>query len=100
MVDEVALTASTNANEPIHGNDIAIYSIALGQAADPGTNYVGEDLMRYMANIGDDGTRLNDPCAGVAHQEQCGNYYYAPGSSYLAQIFESIAARIYTRISY
>jgi hypothetical protein len=100
MVDEVALTASTNADEPINGNDIAIYSIALGQAADAATNYVGEDLMRYMANVGDDGTRLNDPCSGVAHQEQCGNYYYAPGPSYLSQIFESIAARIYTRISY
>ncbi|MEA3351639.1 MAG: vWA domain-containing protein, partial [Chloroflexota bacterium] len=100
MVDEVALTASTNANEPITGNDIAIYSIGLGQAADAATNYVGEDLLRYMANVGDEGTRLNDPCAASPHQEQCGNYYYAPGSSYLNQIFESIAARIYTRISY
>jgi hypothetical protein len=98
MVDEVALTASTNPNEPITGNDIVIYSIALGQAAD--SPYLGEELLRYMANVGDDGTRLNDPCAGVAHQEQCGNYYYAPGPSYLSQIFESIAARIYTRISY
>jgi hypothetical protein len=98
MVDMVALTASTNPNEPITGNDIVIYSIALGQAADP--PYLGEELLRYMANVGDDGTRLNDPCAGVPHQQQCGNYYYAPGSSYLSQIFESIAARIYTRISY
>lgn len=98
MVDMVALTASTNPDEPIAGNDIVIYSIALGQAADP--PYLGEELLRYMANVGDDGTRLNDPCAGVPHQQQCGNYYYAPGSSYLSQIFESIAARIYTRISY
>ncbi len=100
MVDQVALTASTNANESIIGNDIVIYSIGLGQAATSSTNYVGEELLRYMANVGDDGTRLNDPCDGIAPQEQCGNYYYAPGSSYLDQIFESIAARIYTRISY
>jgi hypothetical protein len=100
MVDEVALTASTNPDEPINGNNIAIYSIALGKAADADTNYVGEELLRYMANVGDDGTRLNDPCAGVAPQEQCGNYYYAPSPSHLARIFESIAARIYTRISY
>ncbi|RME08331.1 MAG: VWA domain-containing protein [Anaerolineae bacterium] len=93
MADRVALLASTNPDEPIFGNDIAIYSIGLGKAA------AGEHFLRYLANIGDDGTRLNDPCAGVAPKSHCGNYYYAPNASYLAQIFENIAERIYTRIS-
>ncbi len=93
MADQVALMYSTNPNEPITGNDIAIYSIGLGKAS------AGEYLLRYMANIGDDGSRQNDPCAGVPSKQHCGNYYYAPNASYLSQIFESIADRIYTRIS-
>jgi hypothetical protein len=52
-----------------------------------------------MANVGDEGSRLNDECAGVATQQHCGNYYYAPAGPYLSQIFESIAGRIFTKIS-
>ena len=98
MIDQVALTSSTNPNEPIRGNDVTIYSIGLGYAAWP-PSYAGEEMLRYMANVGDDGSRLNDPCDGAAHQTHCGNYYYAPNASFLAQIFENIARTIYTRIS-
>jgi len=98
MIDQTALLTSSNPNEPLVGNDIAIYSIGLGVAATP-PDYDGEQLLRYMANVGDDGSRANDPCAGVPPQTNCGNYYYAPDASYLAQIFENIANRIYTRIS-
>jgi hypothetical protein len=98
MIDQIALTQSTNIFEPIRGNQMSIYSIALGYAAWPPA-YAGEEMLRYMANIGDDGSRLNDPCFGIAHQTQCGNYYYAPNATYLAQIFEDIADNIYTRLS-
>ena len=92
MVDTAALLESSNANEP-RGEDIIIYSIGLGAAS------AGETLLRYMANVGDEGSRLNDECAGVATQQHCGNYYYAPSGPYLSQIFESIAGRIFTKIS-
>jgi len=52
-----------------------------------------------MANVGDEGSRANDQCDGIAPLENCGNYYYAPNASYLAQIFENIAGRIFTKIS-
>ncbi len=93
MVDQVALMVSTNPDEPTPGNDIAIYSIGLGKAD------AGEHLLRYMANVGDDGSRENDPCDSIPAKAHCGNYYYAPNASYLSQIFENIADRIYTRIS-
>jgi Flp pilus assembly protein TadG len=98
MIDQVALMESTNPDEPINGNDIAVYSIGLGKAAQPPL-YAGEIMLRYMANLGDDGSRGNDPCATTAPQSHCGNYYYAPNASFLSQIFENIADRIYTRIS-
>jgi len=93
MADAAALLESTNPNEPL-GEDIIIYTIGLGTAAQ-----AGEPVLRYMANIGDDGERLNDPCASTAAYHPCGNYYYAPTASYLNQIFESIANRIFTKIS-
>ena len=92
-VDRAALLESANPNEP-RGEDIIIYSIGLG-----GGVSAGEKLLRYMANVGDDGSRGNDQCAGVPALQTCGNYYYSPNASYLAQIFESIASRIFTKIS-
>ncbi len=93
MVDETALTSSTNPDEP-RGNEIAIYSIGLH--VDAG---VAEDLLRYVAAVGDDGDRTTDPCATAADQTSCGQYYYAPKGGNLLAIFEDIASRIYTRIS-
>jgi hypothetical protein len=98
MVDEAALLVSENENEPL-GQNIIIYSIGLGGASN------GEAILRYMANVGDEGSRGNDPCnpgggTPVPPQTNCGNYYYAPSGSYLNQIFESIANRIFTKISH
>jgi len=93
MADDAALRVSTNTKEPA-GRDIAIYSIGLGDAA-----AVGEPLLRYYANIGDDGGRDNDPCDGVAERTACGQYYFAPTGDALLPIFENIASRIYTRIA-
>jgi len=97
MIDQTALSDPPS-NEPIQANEVTIYSIGLGYAA-VAPLYAGEEMLRYMANVGDDGSRLNDPCDGIAHQTHCGNYYYSPNASYLAQIFEDIAGRIYSRIS-
>jgi len=109
ITDRVALLASPNTNEPIGGEEIAIYTIGLGKAAAP-PDYDGEQMLRYMANIGDDNIRNPvphvggdgippDPCDGVAAQTSCGQYYYAPSAVYLTQIFEKIAGSIFTRIS-
>lgn len=92
MVDRAALIFSENGNEPL-GEDIVIFSIGLGAASQ------GENLLRYMANVGDEGARGNDPCASIPSLQNCGNYYYAPNASYLSQIFENIAGRIFTKIS-
>jgi hypothetical protein len=97
MTDDAALLVSENENEPL-GQNIIIYSIGLGAASN------GEAILRYMANVGDEGSRGNDACnplngTPVPPEKNCGNYYYAPSGSYLNQIFESIANRIFTKIS-
>jgi hypothetical protein len=62
---------------------------------------IGEDLLRYMAAVGDDGDRTTDPCKAmsVGAAQSCGQYYYAPDGNKLRKIFEDIATRIYTRIA-
>jgi hypothetical protein len=92
MIDEAALLTSSNEDEPL-GEDMVIYAVGLDAAR------VGADVLRYMANLGEDGDRDTDPCEGVAPTHNCGNYYYAPTGAYLDQIFESIASRIFTKIS-
>ena len=98
MTDEAALTRSTNLNEP-PGNDLAIYSIGVGGGIGLGAGTVGEDLLRYMAAVGDDGDRTTNPCALTPHRQDCGQYYYAASGLDLLPIFEDIATRIYTRIA-
>ena len=94
--DPSAAGYNADRNEPA-GEDIVIFSVGLDAAkANP-------TLLRYLANIGDDGARANDPCvvSGVplAATTSCGNYYYAPTGAYLSRIFENIAGRIFTKIS-
>lgn len=109
MTDRVALVHSANPNEPTPGEDIAIYTIGLGKAADP-PDYDGEALLRYMANVGDDNARNpvpdipgdefpKDPCDGAPAKSSCGQYYYAKTGAYLQAIYEKIAGSIFTRIS-
>lgn len=97
MVDLLALTSSTNTNEP-RGNDIAVYTIGLGESV-IGNQPVAENLLRYMAAVGDDGDRGTNPCTGIPAKTSCGNYYFANEGGALLAIFEDIASRIYTRIS-
>ncbi len=101
-VDESALLKSSNTKELL-GNNIAIYSIYLAGSA---FDERGEYLMRYMADVGDDGDRSTAPCLngdGPGDAEDiktnCGQYYYAPTGDRLLPIFEDIASRIYTRIT-
>lgn len=94
MVDEAALTQSTNLDEPL-GNEMAIYSIRLGSMSQGSP----ERFLRYMAAVGDDGDRTTDPCALTIANHSCGQYYFAPSGDNLLPIFEDIASRIYTRIS-
>jgi hypothetical protein len=87
-------------NESTTGNDITIFTVGLGNDA-----AFGSDLLRYMASVGDDGNRDTNPCSTIvedaAHKGKtnCGNYYYAAGPEDLAPVFDSIASRIYTKIS-
>jgi hypothetical protein len=88
-----------------------IFTIGLGTAV---TDYVkggqpdaGEQLLRYIANVGNDGNPdpapSSDPCAGpppYAIGTSCGNYYYAPEGADLQKVFEAIASRIFTRINH
>jgi hypothetical protein len=94
--DTAALLFSENEDEP-SGNDIAIYSIGLGESL--AMELYGEPLLRYMAAVGDDGAREPDPCETTAKFTKCGQYYFAPSGLHLMPIFEDIATRIYTKIA-
>jgi hypothetical protein len=91
---------------PGGGQDAVIFSIGLGEAV---TNYTkggavdqGEQLLRYIAAVGDDGDPSSDPCAPFASGDDCGNYYFVldPSGGELLDVFEAIASRIFTRITH
>jgi hypothetical protein len=87
------------------GQGVVIFAIGLGDlvinnaVGDPDT---GEQLLRYVADAGDDGDSgsLPDPCASAATGDDCGNYYFSPTGAGLIQVFEAIASRIFTRITH
>ena len=105
-----------NASEPTTNSPIVIYTIGLGNDVVVPPDYSGEELLRYIASVGDDGNRVTNPCPqyvpglnnplvapGVSdptqHSKSCGNYYFAPGASALRTIFSDIAKRIFTRLT-
>jgi Flp pilus assembly protein TadG len=142
------LTINTSTGEH-DATGVLVYTIALGKnsvcsngaytpplngapAVCTGSNPVygdpdaAEQLLRYIADVGDDGDLSTGPCLGpknadpaqglispwgtlVSPQDfagrsnrlglQCGNYYFAPAGDQLEQIFLEIAGRIFTRIS-
>jgi hypothetical protein len=121
MTDELALTKSDvyDANDPkkrehvktFGDKKVGIYTIAYGNIPITTDNGIGENLLRYMASVGDDGDRTTDPCfdhndliSGVrvykATGVSCGNYYHATSAADLLNIFEDIGKRIQTKISY
>jgi len=99
-------------------------AICTGSRVDFGDPDAGEQLLRYIADIGDDGNpatgpcldretpfRNGDPTSGTFLTDpsgrsddaplgvQCGNYYFAPDATELQRIFLEIAGRIFTRLS-
>ncbi len=65
---------------------------------------LGEQLLRYIAGVGDDNDPATppsqDPCNGVAAGTSCGNYYFSPTGAGLMDVFEAIASRIFTRLTH
>jgi hypothetical protein len=78
----------------------------------------GDALLRYIANVGIDGDpdpngTVEDPCETVDppvvdpltgmgagnDSYNCGNYYFSETGSGLASVFESIASRVFTRLT-
>jgi len=92
---------------------IAIYTIGFGDKvinASSGRPDAGERLLRYIADVGDDGNLETAPCSSdfywddtvdpiPALGENCGNYYYAPDAAALEDVLEDIASRIFSRIT-
>jgi hypothetical protein len=112
MIDMLALQVSTNTHEkmaPFGDKKVGVYTIAFGSKAiaTSNTNGIpeGEELLRYIAAVGDDGNRDTNPCVNglgvpVTSQQDCGNYYYASTTANLVTAFSDIAKRIQTKISY
>jgi hypothetical protein len=99
MADRAALLHGSIAETK--GSDMSIYTIGLGPFA-----VDGEALLRYIADIGDDGTRDSvysgsQGCASYSTDyKECGQYYFTRDANKLGTIFDSIASRIYTKITY
>jgi len=64
---------------------------------DPDTGYPngGEQFLRYVAAVGDDGNAATDPCTGAPLGAQCGNYYFVPQGNGLAETYLHIANRLF-----
>ena len=65
----------------------------------------GEELLRYIADIGDDNDPSTRACNGKptsssGNPENCGNYFFAADGNQLEKVFEAIASRIFTRITH
>jgi hypothetical protein len=88
----------------IRGQGAVIFTIGLGNAilaldADQTAPYGGY-LLRYVAAVGDDGDPDSDPCEGETDFSiNCGNYYFSASGSGLAEVFDAIASRIFTRLT-
>lgn len=89
-----------NNSERQIGGNIVIYAIGFGEAVGIPPR-IGENVLRYMAAVGDDGDRNTDACRdqAAAPLSSCGNYYYAPDAGSLGPVFEDIASKLYTRLT-
>ncbi len=91
------------------GQGAVIFAVGLGDrmtsytvsSRDPALDAdLGEQLLRYIANVGFDGDPANDPCSGVSIGNTCGNYFYAATGADVSPIFQAIASRIFTRLTH
>ncbi len=92
---------------------IAIYTIGFGPqviGSSSGRADAGERLLRYVADVGDDGDLETAPCGSDFYWddvvvdappmgEDCGNYYHAQTAADLTNVFEDIVSRIFSRIT-
>jgi hypothetical protein len=94
---------------PTYGQGAVVFTIGLGDRVTNDTvcdwggsceGDVGEQLLRYIASVGDDGDPTTDPCSTAGVGADCGNYYYSPTGAGLLEVFEAIASRIFTRITH
>jgi hypothetical protein len=99
------------------GQGAVIYAIGLGNLVinnPSGDRDAGDALLKYVANVGLDGNPDPnppggpvDPCYGITAPSgsagndsyNCGNYYYSEFGTGLSSVFESIASRIFTRLT-
>lgn len=101
------------------GQGALIYSIGLGRLV---VNFTacdgsyggtcdrdsGDALLRYVSAVGDDGDPETDLCDGVPvatltlgnDSYSCGNYYFSETGTGLNAVFESIASKIFTRLTH
>lgn len=93
VIFTVGLGGLVNDNQ---GCDSTVYSAAECTDAE----VLGEELLRYVAAVGDDGDPATNPCGSVASGNDCGNYYFSPTGAGVLQVFEAIAGRIFTRITH
>jgi hypothetical protein len=97
------------------GQGAVIFTIGLGDGVtdyNDGTTYevnglpYGVSLLRYIADVGDDGDSESVPdfCDGLWEDQTdwetwCGNYYFSPEGSDLVAVFQDIASRVFTRLA-
>lgn len=92
------------------GQGAVIYTIGLGRLVVDfsfGDPLAGDKTLRYIAAVGDDGDAQTDLCLGVPFPTltagndsyDCGNYYFSEFGTGLNAVFESIASRLFTRLT-
>jgi hypothetical protein len=93
------------------GQGALIYAIGLGRLVvnfSFGPADAGDSTLRYIAAVGDDGDATTDPCLGVSvpspltagnDSYNCGNYYFSEFGTGLTAVFDSIASRLFTRLT-
>ena len=89
------------------GQGAYIYAIGMGSqvistdTAEAGDPPPGGALLRYISAVGDDNDPTTDLCASVSdYSVDCGNYYYRQNAADIADVFNEIARRIFTRLSH
>lgn len=92
------------------GQGASVFAIGMGaqvldtSTADPGDPPPGAALLRYIAAVGDDNDPTTDLCSNPPYSSNyaldCGNYYYRSSGADIAEVFDDIARRIFTRLSH
>jgi hypothetical protein len=103
-------TDSLNYGANEGGQGAIIYAIGLGRLVvnfSYGLPDSGDRTLRYIAAVGDDGNAVTDQCAALPaptltpgnDSYNCGNYFFSEFGTGLTSVFESIASRLFTRLT-